>query len=149
MTLSDIMRYALTNADDDGKVWLESELEQVNNFVILNQARFNKRLNIDLITEGDTEGLRIIPLVLITLVENVFKYGDLLNENYPARIITTIDGGKLIFITQNLKKKKVVEHGYGIGIKNVRDRLAMYHQYELNIEDNETEYKSTLKIELK
>jgi two-component system, LytTR family, sensor kinase len=149
MTLSDIMRYALTNADDDGKVWLASELDQINNFVKLNQARFNQRLNIELITDGDTEGLRIIPLVLITLVENVFKYGDLLNENYPARIITTIDGGTLIFITQNLKKKKVVEHGYGIGIKNVKDRLATYHQYELIIEDHETEYKSILKIELK
>ncbi|WP_309333577.1 histidine kinase [Mucilaginibacter sp.] len=148
MTLSDIMRYALTNADDDGKVWLESELDQINNFVKLNQARFNQRLNIELVIEGKTDGLRIIPLVLITLVENVFKYGDLLNENYPARIITTIDGGALIFITQNLKKKKVAERGYGIGIKNVKDRLAMYHQYELIIEDHETEYKSILKIEL-
>jgi two-component system LytT family sensor kinase len=148
MMLSDIMRYALTNADDDGKVWLESELDQVNNFVKLNQARFNQRLNIELITDGSPEGLRIIPLVLITLVENVFKYGDLLNDNYPAKIITTIDNSTLTFITQNLKKKKIVERGYGIGIKNVKDRLAMYHQYELTIEDNETEYKSILKIEL-
>ncbi|OIQ66163.1 sensor histidine kinase YehU [mine drainage metagenome] len=148
MTLSDIMRYALTNADDDGKVWLESELDQINNFVKLNQARFNQRLNIELVTEGEADGLRIIPLVLITLVENVFKYGDLLNESYPARIITTIDSGILIFITQNLKKKKVAERGYGIGIKNVKNRLAMYHQYELIIEDHETDYKSTLKIEL-
>ena len=148
MTLSDIMRYALTNADEDGKVWLEAEMDQVSNFVNLNQARFNQRLNIEIITTGESEGLRIIPLVLITLVENVFKYGDLLNNNYPAKIITTIDGNTLTFITQNLKKKKVVERSYGIGIKNVKDRLAMYHQYELIIEDNETEYKSILKIEL-
>jgi len=148
MMLSDIMRYALTNADEDGKVRLESEIDQVYNFVKLNQARFNQRLNIDLVTNGETEGLRIIPLVLITLVENVFKYGDLLNENFPAKIITTIDAGSLTFVTQNLKKKKVVEGGYGIGVKNVRDRLAIYHQYELIIEDTETEYKSILKIEL-
>jgi len=148
MTLSDIMRYALTNADEDGKVWLESEIDQVSNFIKLNQARFNQRLNIELATHGDPEGLRIIPLVLITLVENVFKYGDLLNDDHPARIITTIDGSTLTFITENLKKKKRVERGYGIGIKNVKDRLAMYHQYELTIEDGEQEYKSILKIEL-
>jgi sensor histidine kinase YesM len=148
MMLSDIMRYALTNADDDGKVRLASELEQINTFVKLNQARFNQRLNIELVTEGEPNELRIIPLVLITLVENVFKYGDLLNDKSPARIIILVDGCILTFITQNLKKKIVVEHGYGIGIKNMRDRLDNYHQYELSIDDNETEYKSTLKIEL-
>ena len=107
MMLSDIMRYALTNADDDGKVRLESEIEQIDNFVKLNQARFSQRLNIKLITNGDPEDLRIIPLVLITLVENVFKYGDLLNEDHPVRIITTIDNNILTFVTENQKKKKV------------------------------------------
>jgi LytS/YehU family sensor histidine kinase len=86
MTLSDIMRYALTNADEDGKVKLESEIEHISNFIKLNQARFNQRLCIELLMEGDPEGLRIIPLVLITLAENVFKYGDLLSESYPAKI---------------------------------------------------------------
>jgi two-component system, LytTR family, sensor kinase len=148
MTLSDIMRYALTNADDDGKVMLESEIDHIGNFIKLNQARFSEKLCIDLTTGGDTAGLRIIPLVLITLAENVFKYGDLQNNSYPAKIIVNIEGNTLTFITQNLKKKRAAERSYGIGIKNVKSRLAMYHQYELTIEDNETEYKSVLKIEL-
>jgi len=47
MTLSEIMRYALTNAADDGKVRLEDEIEHVVNFIKLNQARFSQRLRID------------------------------------------------------------------------------------------------------
>jgi LytS/YehU family sensor histidine kinase len=148
MTLADIMRYALTNAGEDGKVLLEAEIEQISNFIKLNQARFNQRLNIDLRVEGDAEGLRIIPLVLITLAENVFKYGDLLNEENPAAIAINIDGNNLTFTTKNLKKKKMNEQSHGIGINNVKSRLAMYHQYELAIEDNENDYKSTLKIKL-
>jgi len=148
MTLADIMRYALTNADEDGKVKLELEIEQIVNFVKLNQARFSKRLNIDLQIEGEPEGLRIIPLILITLVENVFKYGDLLNQSYPAQILIIIDGNTLTFTTQNLKKKKVNETGHGIGVKNVKSRLAVYHDYELTVEDNEKDYKSVLKIKL-
>ncbi len=148
LLLSDIMRYALTNADEDGKVKLESEIEHISSFIKLNQARFNERLNIDLLIEGDPCGLRIIPLVLITLAENVFKYGDLLTDKCPAKIIILIEGNRLTYITQNIKRKILHDHGYGIGIKNVKDRLAMYYKYELNIEDNETEYKSTLKLEL-
>jgi two-component system LytT family sensor kinase len=148
MTLADIMRYALTNADDDGKVKLELEIEHISNFIKLNQARFSERLRVDMVVEGDTDGLRIIPLVLITLAENVFKYGDLLNESYPAKIIATVNGNTLIFVTQNLKKKKVAEKGHGIGIQNVKSRLAIYHPFDLAVEDNELEYKSTLKIQL-
>ena len=148
LLLADIMRYALTNADEDGKVKLELEIEHINNFIKLNQARFNQRLNINVVTNGSTDGLRIIPLILITLTENVFKYGDLLNTEYPATVVITIEKHILTFTTQNRKRKSIHEHGYGIGIKNVRSRLAMYYKYELIIEDTETAYKSILKIEL-
>ena len=149
LLLSDIMRYALTNADDDGKVRLELEIENIISFIKLNQARFNQRLNIDMQVIGDIENLRIIPLVLITFTENVFKYGDLLNDSYPVKISAIVDDNTLIFITQNAKRKMVQHYGsHGIGIENVKSRLAMYYQYELIIEDSETEYKSTLKVEL-
>ncbi|CAN5115611.1 hypothetical protein BH09BAC6_BH09BAC6_07660 [soil metagenome] len=148
LLLADIMRYALTNADEDGKVKLESEIEHVNNFIKLNQARFNQRLNINVLINGAPDGLRIIPLILITLTENVFKYGDLLNAEYPANILIAIDEQTLTFTTQNRKRPAIQDHGYGIGIKNVKNRLAMYYKYELTIEDTETAYKSILKIEL-
>jgi len=147
-TLSEIMRYALASAGDDGKVPLESELKHIVNFITLNQARFSQRLQIDFIVNGDPKGLRIIPLVLITMVENLFKYGDLLNEDFPAKIIATIDENNLTFVTHNLKKKKVTERSHGIGIQNIKNRLANYHSFELDIDDDGQVYKSTLKIQL-
>jgi two-component system LytT family sensor kinase len=148
MTLADIMRYALTNAGEDGKVSLEAELEHIANFIKLNQVRFNQRLCVEYMINGEPGDLRIIPLVLVTLVENVFKYGDLLNQGHPARIIADIDGNNLTFVTHNLKRKRVTNLSHGIGLKNVRSRLTMYHQFELDVEDNETVYESTLKIQL-
>ena len=147
-TLSEIMRYALASAGDDGKVPLESELKHIVNFITLNQARFSQRLQIDFIVNGDPKGLRIIPLVLITMVENLFKYGDLLNEAFPAKIFATIDENNLTFVTHNLKKKKVTERSHGIGIQNIKNRLANYHSFELDIDDDGQVYKSTLKIQL-
>jgi len=148
LLLSDIMRYALTNSDSDGKVKLESEIDHINSFIKLNQARYDDRLSINFLVEGEIDECRIIPLILITLAENVFKYGDLMNENHPAKIIAIVENNSLTFITQNSKRKKTYNPGYGIGIKNIKSRLEMYYQYQLDIEENEIEYKSTLKIEL-
>jgi len=148
MTLSDIMRYALTNAAEDGKVRLEDEIEHVANFIKLNQARFSQRLCIDYSVAGEPGELRIIPLVLITIVENLFKYGDLLNETNPAKIMVNIDGNELLFVTENIKQRNVREKGHGIGLKNITERLKMYHDYDLKIEENEQFYRSALTIRL-
>jgi two-component system LytT family sensor kinase len=147
MTLSEIMRYALTNADADGKVWLEEELDNISNFIKLNQARFNQRLRLDFEIEGDSEGLRVPPLILMTLVENVFKYGDLLNADHPAKINAYIDGNNLTFITQNLRRKNVLERSHGIGLQNIKSRLSAF-EYSLTVDEDELLYRSTLKIQL-
>jgi len=86
--------------------------------------------------------------VLITIVENLFKYGDLLNETDPAKIVVRIEGKQLTFVTENIKKKNVRETGHGIGIKNITERLKMYHDYDLKIEENEQFYRSALMIRL-
>ncbi|WP_158996383.1 sensor histidine kinase [Mucilaginibacter sp. L196] len=148
LLLSDIMRYALTSTDADGKVRLDQEIDNIESFLKLNQARFNQRLCIDYETDGDTYGLRIIPLVLITFVENVFKYADLLNSASPAKISIQIVGNTLIFSTYNLKRKSVQFDSHGIGIENVKSRLDNYYQYELIIDDNESDYKLMLKVNL-
>jgi two-component system LytT family sensor kinase len=142
------MRYALTSTDADGKVRLDQEIDNIESFLKLNQARFNQRLCIDYEIDGDTYGLRIIPLVLITFVENVFKYADLLNSSNPAKISIQIVENTLLFSTYNLKRKSVQFDSHGIGIENVKSRLDNYYQYELIIDDDETEYKLMLKVNL-
>jgi two-component system LytT family sensor kinase len=148
LLLSDIMRYALTSTDADGKVRLDQEVDNIESFLKLNQARFNQRLCIDYEINGDTYGLRIIPLVLITFVENVFKYADLLNPSNPAKISIQIMGDILVFSTYNLKRKSIQFDSHGIGIENVKSRLDNYYQYELIIDNNESEYKLMLKVNL-
>jgi len=148
LLLSDIMRYALTNTDADGKVRLDQEIDNIESFLKLNRARFNQRLCIEYEIDGNTYGLRIIPLVLITFVENVFKYADLLNLSNPAKISVQIRENVLFFSTYNLKRKSVQFDSHGIGIENVKSRLDNYYQYELIIDDNESEYKVMLKVNL-
>ena len=146
MSLSDTMRYALTAADDDGKVRLALEVDHIENFIKLNQARFSQKLCINFKVTGEIADQRIIPLILLTLVENVFKYGVLNDPSSPANITLAATADELQFVTENLKRKRNNAVSYGIGIKNMKSRLAAYHRFDLEIEDDGELYKSVLTI---
>lgn len=150
MNLSDMMRYALTSIDEDDKVTLEKEIKHIHNYIRLNQARFNENLNVDILVNGDSEGLRIIPLALITLVENVFQYGDLQDPQHPAHIRINIQDGRLELELKNKKRANRRTHGHGTGIRNLRERLNTYYPglYSFNIQDEESSYALTLTLTL-
>jgi LytS/YehU family sensor histidine kinase len=70
VTLSDIMRYALSQGNQkDGKAPLKDEIEHVQNVIKISQLRFSNKLKVNFVIEGNVEGLMIIPFVLITLVD--------------------------------------------------------------------------------
>ena len=150
MTLSDIMRYALTNIDADDKVLLEQEIIHINNYIKLNQIRYEEKLNIDFFVIGEPSTLRIIPLALITLVENLFKYGDLLDPMQPAVISLIIKGQKLELSLVNKKRANRRVHSHGTGIANLNERLEAYYPgaYFLGIQDCENRYALNLKLTL-
>ena len=150
MNLSDMMRYALTSIDEDDKVPLEKEIEHIHNYIRLNQARFNENLNVDILVNGDPEGLRIIPLALITLVENVFQYGDLQDQQHPALIRIDIQDGNLELELKNKKRANRRTHGHGTGIRNLRERLDIYYPglYSFDIQDEENSYALKLTLTL-
>lgn len=146
LTLADLMRYSLAETDEAGKVPLELELEHIGNFIKLNQTRFSQRLSVRFEVTGDCGGFKIIPLALMTIVENIFKYGDLFDPNRPVNISAMIDEQKLIFSTQNLIKKNKEMTGMGIGVENLKARLSRYHKYELEINSDDVQYSTQLSI---
>lgn len=128
LLLSDIMRYALTETPQSGKVNLEDELEQINTFIALNQYRYDHNLNLSLNISGNPENHKILPLILLTPVENIFKYADLKNKEYPAMINIDLKGNLLNFIISNRKlKSKRALRSHGIGLKNLKLRLDVYY----------------------
>lgn len=150
MNLSDMMRYALTAIDKDDKVSLDKEIEHIHHYIRLNQVRFDEKLNVDFRIEGNPDGLRIIPLALITLIENVFQYGNLHEARQPAIIKIKIQDGKLELDIKNQKRANRRTHGHGTGIPNLKERLDIYYpgRYSLDINDEENIYSLTLKLTL-
>jgi two-component system LytT family sensor kinase len=151
LLLSDIMRYAITDTPKTGKVNLDDEIEQINTFISLNQFRFDHNLQLFFNVDGDTSDILILPLVLLTPVENIFKYGDLKNANHPATIDLSIRENRLHLTSRNrkLKSRKHI-HSNGVGLKNLKLRLDAYYSdaHHIQISEIDDDFIFELQITL-
>lgn len=169
LTLSDIMRYALSeDTAKDGKAPLKDEIEHVRNVIKIQQLRFSNKLNVQFEVEGVVNGKTIIPFVLITLVENAFKHGDLKNTENPIIIrlkifseselsvtpkpvnltISKNEKNKLYFYCRNKKKTGPKELSTGIGLDNIKKRLDLAYgkEYSFIVTDEDDFYTTELTI---
>lgn len=150
LLLSTIMRYALKDTGENGKVMLQDEVHHLQNYIAINQLRFHNRLQIRFEVEGHTHFLMILPLVLITFVENCFKHGELSDPTAPLRIQLRITDNQLYFHTHNRKRHGPKEKTTGIGLANTRKRLDVVYpgRYHLVVDNAPDTYTCTLTIEL-
>ena len=151
LTLSHIMRYALSeDSTVEGKALLKDEVEHVRNVIRINQFRFRNSLQIHFEVSGVINGATIVPFVLITLVENIFKHGDLKDKEHPIEIRIKRDGDYLYYFSRNKKKKGPKELSTGIGLDNIKKRLDIAYgkEYSLHIRDENDFYTTELTIHL-
>ena len=150
LTLSDIMRYALSEGNArDGKAPLKDEVEHVWNVIKINQLRFSNKLNVDFKVEGLVNGVFIIPFVLITIVENAFKHGDLKSQEHPIFIRLDVGNNNLRFSCTNKKKTGPKELSTGVGLENIRKRLDLAYgkNYRFEVKDEQDFYTTELTID--
>ncbi|WP_342647332.1 sensor histidine kinase [Mucilaginibacter sp. CSA2-8R] len=150
LSFAEMMRYAFTNTDKEGKVPLEAELEHIKHYINLTQSRFNNSLQLNFKLVGSAIGLTIAPMLIVTLIENVFKYGELANENCPARIEIEINKNNFSLLIFNVKGRRRKLPSNGVGMSNVRSRLLQLYndRHHLGIKDLNDTYELNLSIEL-
>lgn len=149
LLLSDLMRYALTDTTQTGKVALDDEIEQIRTFIELNQYRFDHQLNIGFEVTGETGSEQILPLALLTPVENIFKYAELRDKEFPVKIMLRIQNNKLYFSCDNKKlKSKLHIVSHGVGLTNLKLRLDAYYPDNYTIDISETADSFTFKLQL-
>lgn len=149
LCLSDIMRYALNEGGKDEKALLSDEIEHLGNVIRINQLRFSNNLNVQFDVEGQVGGAMVVPFVLITIVENAFKHGDLRSREHPIVIKLKIDGKRLYFYCSNKKNPGFKEISTGIGLQNILRRLDIVYgsQYRYKVSDQADFYSTELIID--
>jgi LytS/YehU family sensor histidine kinase len=150
LLLSDMMRYSLSEAGVDGKVSLENEVDHIKNMIRLNQLRFNEWLTINLSTIGSFNNEVIIPLLLLSFIENIYKHGDITDADNPAKIVIACEDHVLEMTCSNKKAKSIPVKGWGIGIDNARARLNIHYpdRYTLTVAEKDLQYSVVLIINL-
>lgn len=151
MLLSDIMRNAFKDPDPEGMIPLADELQQIQNLIEIHQLRYNKRMYIDMETPeaGNLENVKIIPFILITFVENAFKYGTFLDPKYPFHIKIAVQDNSILFYMKNKKKEtktNIVSNGVGLANVTKRLKIAYPDQHSLDIIDEALFYTIDLKV---
>lgn len=151
LILANIMRYALgKNADANGLVNIMEEVKHLENVIEINQRRHNHRLHIQYEENISNLSVSIMPLLLITLVENAFKHGDPHDKAHPILIHLYTNDHILTFYIKNKKSTGVKELSNGIGLKNIKKQLQLMYgdNFTMQVEDIASTFAVRLKIPL-
>jgi hypothetical protein len=143
LRLSDMMRYILYYCRSNS-VLLEKDIEFLNNYLAMEQQRY-PAADIRFTISGPTEGKTIAPLLFIPFLENSFKHGaHRLNDkgfihgslevfdkhlrfhigNDAFTVVPTLPAGAGQAF---LKEQEAIQTYGGVGIDNVKKRLALYY----------------------
>ena len=138
ITLSELMRYMLYEVGKE-KVPLEKEMNYIKNYIVLQRLRLKNTEDVTLNIHGQTQNLLIYPLILITFIENAFKFGTDYKGNTHIEIQITITNNTLNFKIKNIigVYKKDMSNS-GVGLKNVIDQLNYLYPNKHALEQTES-----------
>ena len=149
LKLSEIMRYMIYESNDSW-VALNKEVAYVQSYIELQKLRFKDGAAVELTLNGEIDGQRIVPLILISFVENAFKHGVANDPKDPIRINIIANQKILHFSITNKKSKSNKDAMGGVGLNNVERRLQLLYpdRYKLNIVNSATHYTSELMLDI-
>jgi LytS/YehU family sensor histidine kinase len=156
LKLSDLLRYSLYETKEM-YVSLEKEINYLENYISLEKIRLEKTTDIQFIKTGNLSSKKIAPMLFVVFIENAFKHLGVL-KNKKNKVIVSIEekNNTLTFICINtvndsgLKKEKIEKVEKGIGLQNVKKRLALLYpeKHDLNFSVKNNEYQTHLIVKV-
>jgi two-component system LytT family sensor kinase len=133
LKLSNLMRYITDEATKDF-VPLENEIACLQDYIDLQWLRLEDNIKVDFSVTGNFKDKQIAPLILITYIENAFKYGISSREEAGITIRIAVEEEKIVFYCQNriFPVPRVTERT-GIGQVNTRQRLNYLYPKKHNL----------------
>lgn len=146
---SNILKYMYAQTTLD-TIPICNEIDYIRQYVDLQSLRLNKHTHIEFHTETDDEQAQIPPMILITFVENAFKYGTSSDIDCTIYIKIAVKNGVLVFETENSIMKEKKEPTPAIGIENCRKRLELLYpdRFTLVTAQEGNQFKTKLTIQL-
>lgn len=149
MKLSEIMRYMIYESNTP-TVALSKEVDYLTNYIELQKIRFKDGAYVELTLNGEIDDQKIVPLMLISFVENAFKHGVVNDPENPVKINIIANQKILHFSVINKKNQQNKDAQGGVGLTNVERRLQLVYpdRYKLNVVNSATHYTCELMIDI-
>lgn len=124
--LSDLLRYAI-QFNQKEQVTLQDEIDIVEDYLQLERVQFENRLSYQIVISDHVKSYLIPPMSIQLLVENALKHGIAQLPNGGLVIIEAegCAGDLQIKVTNSGTLHSQSEHSAGVGIANLRRRLAL------------------------
>lgn len=148
LKLSDMMRYSIYEGERE-YVTLEEEIAYLKNYMELHKMRYHKTIDVQFQEDIKKEGVQIMPLLFILLLENAFKHGvENLSQNAFVHVKIAANENDITFtVTNNFDNSNASEET-GIGLKNLKRRLELAYsdKHSLTLSQEDAIYKAQLSI---
>ncbi|HEY9169778.1 MAG TPA: sensor histidine kinase [Lutibacter sp.] len=150
ITLSELMRYMIYETNKEF-VTLQNEIDYIKNFISLQNLRLKESSGVRFNVRGKLD-YNIEPLLLISFIENAFKFGTDYTGKTNINIEIKVEDDFLSLKVSNyisLKEKSNLDSG--IGIENIKSRLNILYPntHTLNIEESDKMFNVDLLLKLK
>lgn len=137
--LSKMMRYVLYESGSE-TISLKKDIQFIENYIELMRIRYDSSIDICLDYPATIPNkVAIPPLLLIVFVENAFKHGVSYNHASFIHIRIGYRDDAVTAVISNSRHEKSRPGTTGIGLENVKRRLALIYQdnYTLSIDDSD------------
>ena len=142
-----LTKYMYNNANREF-IALAEEVDYIGQYIALQQLRLNELADIRFTHEVEREEMPIPPMMLITFVENAFKYG--ISSDDPCFIHIQLNqrAEKLYFEVVNSTFGREAGHSARMGITNCRRRLELLYpeHHRLEIEQEHGLFRVRLEL---
>ena len=151
--LSKMLRHMLYD-NQESSVALSDELQFLENYISLMKIRLSANVDVTFAHNVEMPGVRIAPLIFISLVENAFKHGISPTEQSFVHIeINATDHDINCRIeNSNHPKSNQDRSGHGIGLNQVQRRLDLaypnHYKWVKGTNEDGTIYTSAIHIDL-
>jgi two-component system, LytTR family, sensor kinase len=151
LLLSDVLRYAVYKSKE-GTVELATEVDQIEKLVQLHALRSERKPQVTFTANISSTPFFIEPMILIPLVENCFKHGNIETSTNAFINIRLWEGAhEIIFETHNSREKSIATPfaPQGIGLTNIKERLRIRYANRHSLETIEQENSFLVRLQIK
>ena len=140
-SLSKLMRYMLYETNVE-LISLSKEIDFMKKYVDLMKLRVSDKTVVTYSFPSEETGIKIAPLLFISLIENAFKHG--VSASKPSTIDIKMTNNKSVILfcieNDNFPKKTDDKSGSGIGLPNIEKRLSLLYpnknSFKTFVDDN-------------